>query len=141
MSALTIVSDRNRKHLVNLLGCFDSDHECECAAAVLMANRHLRGVIGWSWVQLVERGTRPAPIALPPRPPRPRRDTPSVVTTAVRLRWLINSWAYMSAWEQLFAVDLHDHGAPFTPKRLATIERITTRAEACSGAACGEVVA
>ena len=55
MSAITTASAKDRKRLADLLGRLGSQHEGERSAAALMADRHVRHVLGTSWGDLVER--------------------------------------------------------------------------------------
>ena len=130
MSAVAIASERDRKRLVDLLGRLGSDHEGERSAAALLADRHVRHVLGTTWQELIDGAFRVPALPCPP----PRRRQPSTQATMSRLRWLITTWVYLSSWEQRFVVSCHDHGGPFSDRQIAVIERIAARVERCCGA-------
>ncbi|GAA0607047.1 hypothetical protein GCM10009416_50090 [Craurococcus roseus] len=112
MSAVTIVIDRDRKRLADPLARLGSEHEGERSAAALMADCHLRQVLRWTWAQLMERATRPAPVALPlPLPPRPAGDP------VAQLRYALARWRFLSSWERRFASDLEVQIYPFAGGR------------------------
>jgi hypothetical protein len=136
MSAVTIVFDRDRKRLADLLARLGSEHEGERSAAALMADCHLRQVLRWTWAQLMERATRPAPIALPPRPPRPCRRAGDPVA---QLRYALACWRFLSSWERRFASDLEVQTYPFAEGQRERPAEVAQRVAQHCGAAAEDV--
>ncbi len=136
MSAATAVFDRDRKCLADLLARLGSEHEGERSADALMANCHLRQVLGWTWAQLMERPTRSAPIALPPHPPKPCRP---VGNPAAPLRYVLACWSFLSSWGRRFASDLEVQTYPFTKGQREKPAEVAQRIAQRCGAATEDV--
>ena len=98
-----------------------------------MADCHLRQLLRLTWAQLIERATRPAPVALPHRPPRLRRRVGDPV---VQLRYALACWRFLSSWERRFASDLEVQTYSFAEcqreKRAEVAQRV---AQHCGAAA------
>ncbi len=101
--------------LAKVCGLLASNHDGERAAAAARASEMLRAA-GWSWRDLVERGTRPAP-------PAPAQHRPCGDHRARALR-LLSRARTLDRWEQDFLQSIAKRAAPLTPKQAAMLARL-----------------